>query len=119
MKKAGARVRCHFILRHGVCEHPRQLAMLRAEPGRITDFVEEILPFEPTMHAAPLRHAAEQIELAGVTIVAGETVILGLFAANHDPGRFDHAEFDPARPTNPHLADGHGITTTLAAVGHA
>jgi cytochrome P450 len=44
-------------------EHPRQLAMLRAEPSRITDFVEEILRFEPPVHAAPPRYAAEQIEL--------------------------------------------------------
>jgi Cytochrome P450 len=54
------------------------------------------------VHAAPPRWAADQIELAGVTIVAGETVFLALFAADHDPGRFDHPdEFDPARPTNP------------------
>jgi cytochrome P450 len=90
--------------------------MLRAEPTRITEFVEEILRFEPPVHAAPPRYAAEQIELADVTIAAGETVILALFAANHDPRRFDHAdEFDPTRPTNPHLAFGHGIHHCLGA----
>jgi cytochrome P450 len=97
-------------------EHPHRLALLRAEPTRITEFVEEILRFEPPVHAAPPRYAAEQIELADVTIAAGETVILALFAANHDPRRFDHAdEFDPARPTNPHLAFGHGIHHCLGA----
>jgi cytochrome P450 len=55
-------------------EHPRQLALLRAEPTRMTEFVEEILRIEPPVHAAPPRYAAEQIELAGVTIAAGETV---------------------------------------------
>jgi cytochrome P450 len=80
-------------------ERPHQLAMLRAERARITEFVEEILRFEPPMHAAPPRYAAEQIELAGVTIAPGETMSVALFAANHDPRRFDHAdEFDRLVP---------------------
>jgi cytochrome P450 len=83
-------------------QHPAQLALLRAEPTRISEFVEEILRFEGPVQVAPHRYAAEQIELCGVTIAASDTVVLALFAANRDPARLERAaEFDPARTANP------------------
>lgn len=48
--------------------------------------------------------------IAGVTVPAGETVLLSLSAANRDPARFsqpDTLDFD--RDTSGHLALGHGI----------
>ena len=97
-------------------EHPAQLALLRAEPTRITQFVKETLRFEGPVQVAPPRYAAEEIELGDVIIAAGDTVVPALFAANRDPVHFEHTEeFYPERPTNPHLAFGHGIHYCLGA----
>ena len=46
----------------------------------------------------------------GVTIPAGDSVIVALSAANRDPARFpDPDSLDLARSPNPHLGFGHGI----------
>lgn len=52
----------------------------------------------------------------GVTVPAGETVLLSLSAANRDPARFpDPDRLDLGRDASGHLALGHGIHYCLGA----
>jgi cytochrome P450 len=95
---------------------PDQLAALRAEPGRIPGAVEEFLRYEGPGLLALRRFPVEDITIAGVTVPAGETVMLSLASANRDPRRFpDPDRLDLDRDTAGHLALGHGIHYCLGA----
>jgi cytochrome P450 len=88
-------------------EHPDQRAVLHEETA-----VEELLRYLTIVHlGAPVRAALEDVELAGRLIHAGETVVLGLPAANRDPAMFPDGEslrLDRADARR-HLAFGHGV----------
>ena len=93
--------------------HPAQLARLRHEPGLIVDAVEELLRVDsPVAHAVP-RYAAEDLEIGGVKIAAGSTVLLALGSANHDMTLVDG--LDVSRLPSRHLAFGHGPHYCLGA----
>jgi cytochrome P450 len=63
-----------------------------------------------------MRFATECLELGGVTIPAGDIVLLALCAANRDGERFaDPDSLDIERPTGGHLSFGHGIHFCLGA----
>ncbi|MET9646240.1 cytochrome P450 family protein [Streptomyces syringium] len=96
--------------------HPEQLATVRADPGRLPAAVEEILRFTHANQLAIRRFPTEDVVIGGVTIPAGDTVMLALSSANRDPARFsDPDEFDIRRPDNAHLALGYGIHYCLGA----
>lgn len=80
-------------------------------------WVEEILRLECPLEMATARHASTDIDIAGITIRAGETVFVALAAANRDPAVFDRPDaWDPSRPAeNRHLAFGHGIHRCIGA----
>ncbi|MDO3646478.1 cytochrome P450 [Nocardia mangyaensis] len=89
--------------------HPEHLAALHADPSRADRTIEELMRYLTTVHTLT-RSALEDVELAGHTIAAGESVALSLHAANHDPTAFtDPHTFDPDRNTTGHLGFGHGI----------
>jgi cytochrome P450 len=100
--------------------HPDQLAALRAAPERIGAVVEELLRYDgPLQSAIPLL-AASPTEIAGVSIPAGDVVVVSLLAANRDPSRSAGADrFDIGRAASgaagPHLAFGHGVHHCLGA----
>lgn len=95
---------------------PDRLAALRAEPGRIPGAVEEFLRYEGPALLALRRFPVEDITIAGVSVPAGETVMLSLASANRDPHRFpDPDRLDLDRDTAGHLALGHGIHYCLGA----
>ncbi|MGW7032198.1 cytochrome P450 family protein [Streptomyces xanthophaeus] len=101
---------------HALLQHPEQLAKLRANPSRIPAAVEELARYEGPALLAIRRFAVEELTIAGVTVPAGETVLLSLSAANRDAARFtrpDALDFD--RETAGHLALGHGIHYCLGA----
>jgi cytochrome P450 len=90
--------------------HPEQLALLRTEPHRLPEAVEELLRFDGPLQVATFRLTAEPVDIGGVTIPAGEIVIAGLLAANRDPACTAQPDaLDITRTDNPHLAFGHGI----------
>jgi cytochrome P450 len=90
-------------------QHPEELVRLRAEPGRITAVVEELLRYCTIVEAATARTATADLEIGGVLIRAGEGVVALGQAANRDPAVFAHPDdFDPDRPGNRHVAFGHG-----------
>ncbi|MGW7365933.1 cytochrome P450 family protein [Streptomyces sp. NPDC054841] len=98
--------------------HPEQLAALRADPaGRLGPAVEELARYDGPALLAIRRFPVQDVTIGGVTVPAGETVLLSLAAANRDPGRFtapDRLELDRT-DAGAHLALGHGIHYCLGA----
>ncbi len=95
--------------------HPDQLARLRAQPHLVRSAVEEVLRFDPPVHADS-RIALEDIPLETGVVHQYEQPILLLPAANRDPNHFPApGEFDIARDNNRHLSFGFGIHHCLGA----
>jgi len=97
--------------------HPEQLALLRSGSAAWTDAVEEVLRQAGSVATLPFLFAAEDVEIGGRTVRAGEPVLLAYLAANLDTDRYgaDAAEFDLTRSRPRHLAFGHGPHTCLGA----
>ncbi|MGX1134186.1 cytochrome P450 [Streptomyces glaucescens] len=101
---------------HALLTHPEQLAALRADMSLIDSAVEEMLRYEGPVEAATFRYAAEPLEIAGTRLEAGETVMIGLTAADRDGARYPEPDrFDIRRDPRAHLAFGHGIHFCLGA----
>jgi cytochrome P450 len=97
-------------------QHPAQLSLLRDRPELITTAVEEMLRYAAPAPYAIRRFATTDLEIGGVSVAAGETVLLLLAAADRDPARVAEPDaFQVARVDNPHLAFGHGIHYCLGA----
>lgn len=90
--------------------NPDQLAALRADLGLIPQAVEELLRYVPVGAASSQpRYALEDVELGGVTVRAGEPVVVVPLSANRDGSAFtDPDDLDLSRKEAPHLAFGHG-----------
>lgn len=96
--------------------HPDQLALLRAEPDLFPGAIEEMLRFDGPLQVVAFRQATEPVTIGGVTIPAGDIVVVSILAANRDPARIAEPDtLDITRKNNPHLAFGHGIHHCLAA----
>jgi cytochrome P450 len=96
--------------------NPAQLAELRADPSKIPTAVEELLRYDAPVPHSTFRYTAAPLTLGGVTIPAGEQVIISLAAANRDPTRYANPELlDLERDGARHLAFGHGIHHCLGA----
>ncbi len=94
---------------------PDQFSRLRQEPEMIRSAVEEVLRFDPPVHADG-RLALEDIELPSGTVKQWEQPVILLPAANRDPAYFADADsFDIARSDNRHLSFGFGIHHCLGA----
>jgi cytochrome P450 len=96
--------------------HPDQLAALRADPDGWAGAVEEILRYDTPVQFVP-RVAAEDVEIEGYSIRAGEAVFIMYGAANRDPLVFDDPNaFDTTRANaREHLTFGTGVHTCLGA----
>jgi cytochrome P450 len=97
-------------------DHPDQLALLRAEPERWGNAVEEILRHDSPVQRTG-RFAGRDTEVAGEHVRAGQIVLVLLGGANRDPAVFtDPACFDITRENaNDHLAFSSGIHYCLGA----
>jgi cytochrome P450 len=93
-------------------QHPDQLELLRREPGRIRDAVEECLRFDTPVQIMQ-RVATRDVVLGDVRVPAGEVFVLLTGAANRDPAVSDR--LDVARSPNPHLSFGLGRHRCLGA----
>ncbi|MCR6489164.1 cytochrome P450 [Amycolatopsis sp. OK19-0408] len=97
-------------------EHPDQLALLREsdDPALVASAVEELLRYLNITHNGRRRLALEDIEIAGVTIRAGEGLILANDIANRDPAVFpDGDRLDLSRDSRRHVAFGFGVHQCL------
>ncbi|HWO62200.1 MAG TPA: cytochrome P450 [Umezawaea sp.] len=101
------------LVNHSVREllaHPEQLAVVRADPARWTDVVEESLRLHcPVMHL-PMRWATEDIDLGeGVVIRKDDAILICYGGHGRDPAVHDRPEvFDIDRENKEHLAFGLG-----------
>ncbi|AQZ67204.1 putative cytochrome P450 hydroxylase [[Actinomadura] parvosata subsp. kistnae] len=97
-------------------EHPGQLAALRAGDAELTvSAVEELLRYLTITHQGLRRVATEDIEIAGLTVRAGEGVVLDQATGNRDPDAFpgDPDRLDLRRDARRHVAFGYGVHQCL------
>jgi cytochrome P450 len=95
--------------------HPAQLQALRDDPSLMPAAVEELLRYDGPVQVDG-RTAMEDVELKGRHIQQGQSVVLLIGAANHDPDVFRHPEqLDITRKDGSHLAFGRGIHHCLGA----
>jgi cytochrome P450 len=99
-----------------IAELPEVQARLRADPGQIPTFIEEVLRFEGPVKGAG-RLCVKSTEIGGVEIKAGTVLLVSHLAANRDPKRFpDPGTFDMDRPKlKEHLAFGRGAHTCIGS----
>jgi cytochrome P450 len=99
-----------------LAQQPGLRAQLFGNPSGLAHLaVNELLRFVSPVQVFG-RNAARDITLHGQTIPAGDVVLLGYGAANHDPRAFEHPErciLD--RHPNRHVAFGHGRHLCLGA----
>ncbi|MGW4648714.1 cytochrome P450 [Kitasatospora sp. NPDC004289] len=90
-------------------DHPEQLARLRADESLWPGAVDELMRFTSIGDVLP-RVAAEDIEIAGTTIRAGEGVMMSTMLMNRDPRAWERPdELDVTRRAGRHVAFGYGI----------
>jgi cytochrome P450 len=93
----------------GLLTRPEQLALITADPGRTPLAVEELLRYFAIADTVAARVATEDVRIGGVSIKAGEGVIVSGLSANWDPAVFKNpAELDVERGARHHLAFGFG-----------
>ncbi|MDF3143725.1 MULTISPECIES: cytochrome P450 [unclassified Streptomyces] len=97
--------------------HPEQLAALRTDLDLIPQAVEELLRFVPlTIGTTFARYALEDVEVGGVTVRAGEPVMVALHSANRDESVFTCPhQLDLERREAAHVAFGHGAHHCLGS----
>jgi cytochrome P450 len=92
-------------------------AEMAAEPARLSGAaLEEILRWVSPVQRQRQRWVTEPMGLRGRQLAYGDSVVVVLGSANHDPERFpdpDHLHFD--RPGVRHLTFGHGPHMCLGA----
>jgi cytochrome P450 PksS len=98
---------------HAFLSHPDQLRALRADPSLIGPAAEEVLRYDPSV-AFMHRVAAADLEVGGRVIREGQSVLLGIAAANRDPEVFaDPDRFDVRRAGKAHVAFATGAHACL------
>jgi len=96
-------------------ERPDQYALLRQEPERLADAIEEMIRWvSPLLNMS--RTATEDVEIQGTKIERGQQVLLMYSAANRDERVFERPqEFDITRHPNPHVSFGIGTHFCMGA----
>ena len=95
--------------------HPDQMARLRQDPSLVPSAVEEILRFNPPVHAFR-RQTTRATEIRGIEIPADSKIMMWYPSVNRDEEVFpDSQRFDVARTPNDHLSFGIGEHFCLGA----
>ncbi|MFJ9946696.1 cytochrome P450 [Kitasatospora sp. NPDC091207] len=102
---------------HQLLVNPEELRRLREKPELIPKAVEELMRYVPLLTGFSLpRYATADVELGGVTIRAGDAVMIATAAANRDPEVFEEPErLVLDRQANPHIGFGHGVHYCIGA----
>lgn len=95
--------------------HPDQLRALRDDPGRMPAAVEELVRYDGPVQVDG-RTAMEDMEIKGRHIQKGQSIVLLIGSANHDPDVFHNPEqLDITRQEASHIAFGRGVHHCLGA----
>ncbi len=94
--------------------HPEHRHQLVNDPSIIPSAVEELLRWLTPVMVIP-RSIKEDLELGGVQLHAGDSVMLALGAANDDESEFPGSEVDFERLPNRHVAFGGSNHSCLGA----
>jgi cytochrome P450 len=87
---------------------PSQWNALGADPGRVSTVIEETMRYDPPVQLV-MRIAGDDMTIGGVDIPKGDSMLLLIAAAHHDPESVERpGEFDPDRETIRHLGFGKG-----------
>ncbi|WP_437816372.1 cytochrome P450 [Sorangium sp. So ce1078] len=98
-----------------LADHPDMMDRLRAEPGLISLFVEEMLRYDGPVQTLP-RIATADVVLSGVTVPRGALVLPIVASANRDEARFKEPDrFDLHRGSQGGLHFGHGVHFCIGA----
>lgn len=99
------------MISHGVLallEHPGEFERLRDDPSLSARAAEELVRYLG-VGAGLLREVAEDTEIAGQPVKAGDYVVLAVQSANRDPALYPDADrLDVGRASGAHLGFGHG-----------
>lgn len=97
--------------------HPDELAALRADLDLVPRAVEELMRYVPLGSGAGIaRYALEDVDLGGVTVLAGEPVVASLPAANRDGSVYtDPDRIELLRQETSHVGFGYGPHHCLGA----
>ena len=96
-------------------KHPDQMARLRDDPDLMESAIHEMLRYDSPVQLDG-RDAAEDVEIGGKRIRAGQRVISSLGAANRDPSAFSNPNaLDISRAEKSHISFGRGIHHCLGA----
>ncbi|GAB2482526.1 cytochrome P450 family protein [Nocardiopsis aegyptia] len=97
--------------------HRDQLDLVLAGEVGWDRVLEEVLRWDGASGFVPMRYTTEEFALAGVTVPAGEPLLLGYGSAGRDPERHgDTADlFDITREDTGHLSFSHGRHYCLGA----
>ncbi|MEQ3553862.1 cytochrome P450 [Pseudonocardia nematodicida] len=118
---AGFETTAHLITKSvpALLTRPDQLAALRADPGLWPQAVHELVRTCGPIPVSLPRYAAEDVEIGGVIVATGSTVIAGILSANFDPQHYDDAEVLDVRrdggPGEGHVGFGQGPHYCLGA----
>lgn len=106
-----------------LARHPEVRGKLERGPRRIAGFVHRVLRCDPPLHNTR-RWVADDAEVAGQPMRAGDAILVVLAAANHDPAAgSDPQRLRPDRPDprtftfgrGVHACPGSALAVTLAA----
>lgn len=101
------------VLAHAVLDlltHPDQLDLVRSGSYGWDAVFQETVRKEGAVAQLPFRYAVEDVEIGGVTIAAGDLVLMGYSAMGRDPEVHGEsaAEFDITREDKSNLGFGFG-----------
>jgi 2-hydroxy-5-methyl-1-naphthoate 7-hydroxylase len=105
----------HAII--GLLTHPDQRELVMSGQVGWDAVFDETMRIEAPVAQLPLRFAAKDVEIGGVTIAKGDPVLMGFAGVGRDPAV--HGEtadvFDITRPNKAHLSFGLGAHFCLGA----
>ena len=100
---------------HALLTHRDQLARVTSGEVSIATALEELIRFDAPLQLFE-RTATADVEIAGVTVEAGQSVACLMGSANRDAAAFDAPDtFDVGRDPNPHVGFGMGLHFCLGA----
>jgi len=96
-----------------LARNPEEFGRVKADRSLLPGLVEEAVRWTTAVQHF-MRTAAEDVEVGGQQIKAGDWMMLNYVAANHDPAQFENPrDFDAGRSPNRHMAFGAGAHQCL------